>query len=127
MSPLLRRLAMAVEIGGVVWVLPMVESGRRRLGPKPLIGRLRGLGRRRRERGPVARARLQHAIRWVDRRFPDRGNCYRRALLEIALDRGAAAEPFRMGLQLHGETEPGHAWLGDRDGRSEDYDAVIVL
>jgi hypothetical protein len=127
MSRLIHRLAMIGELGRILLVLPGVEAGRRRRGPKPLLGSLRRKGSRGPLRTPPARARLQRAIEWVDQRFPGGPNCYRRALLEIALDRAAATEPFRMGFRLRDGSEPGHAWLGDRGGRAEDYDAVIVL
>src|SRR5947209_14505709 len=37
--------------------------------------------------------RLRRAIGWVDARMPGGANCNRRALLEISLDSGAAADP----------------------------------
>jgi hypothetical protein len=133
MLRLRRRLLLLPELGRILWVLPGVEVGRRCVGPKPLLAMLRRRGVRSRERDPRARARLQQVIDWVDRRFPDGGNCYRRALLEVALDRTAAREPFQMGFHLSlpeadgAAPEPGHAWLGKRGGRPEDYDAVVVL
>jgi hypothetical protein len=127
MSRLARRMAMLLELGPILLVLPGVEAGRRRRGPGPLLAELRRKGRRSRERDPAARARLQRAIGWVDQQFPGGANCYRRALLEIALDRGAAAEPLRMGFRVQREGEPGHAWLGNRGGHAEDYDAVVDL
>jgi hypothetical protein len=49
------------------------------------------------------------------------GNCFRRALLEMALDRGAAGDPLLMGFNVHGGRLAGHAWLpaddtGERRG-----------
>jgi hypothetical protein len=127
MRRLAQRAAVGLELARVLAVLPGVEWGRRRLGPKPLLQRLRRRGRGCRERDPAARRRLRSAIAWLDARFPDQGNCYRRALLEVALDRGAAGEPFRMGFRLGEGALSGHAWLADRAGASESYDAELVL
>lgn len=110
----------------VLKALPVVELGRRRQGLKPLVERLRRTGERAMRRGPVARARLQQAIGRIDARLPGGPNCCRRALLEITLDRGAAAEPFRMGLRARGGQPSGHAWLGDHTG-PECYDMTIEL
>src|SRR5262249_41379125 len=115
------------ELARVLVTLPEIERKRRSMGPKPLLVILRTRGSRSRARAPVARARLRSAIRWVDARFSDGGNCYRRALLEIALDRDAAAEPFRRGLSIGGGARSGHAWLADRAGRDESYDAEVTL
>jgi hypothetical protein len=133
MARLRGRLSLLPELGRILVVLPGVEVGRRCVGPKPLLAMLRRHGDRSRERDPQARVHLQQVIDWVDRRCPDGGNCYRRALLEVALDRTAAREPFQMGFRLSlpdaggASPEPGHAWLGQRGGRPEDYDAVVVL
>jgi hypothetical protein len=83
-------------------------------------------GERRRELSEVERVRLRRAIALVDARLPGGGNCYRRSLLQIALDPEAAREPFFMGLHAAGGDRSGHAWVGEAaDGRS--YDAVIRL
>src|SRR5262249_44384489 len=103
--------ALGVEICRVLAVLPEVERGRRTRGPRPLVADLRRKARQARARSPRDRARLQRAIAWVDACFPGGGNCYRRALLEMALDRGAASEPLRMGLKAGGGRGSGHAWL----------------
>src|SRR5450631_2007492 len=70
--------------------LATVEFGRFRSGPGPLLKSLRLRGSRRPERRPEDRARLRRVIAVVDARFPGGGNCYRRALLEIAVDPAAA-------------------------------------
>jgi hypothetical protein len=60
--------------------------------------------------------------------MPDGGNCYRRVLLEIALDPHAAAAPFYMGLDAGGAPMSGHAWLGSSAGGDRgSYDAIISL
>jgi hypothetical protein len=47
----------------------------------------------------------------IDARFLGGGNCFRRALLEIAVDPDAATEPLRFGLREDGGVGSGHAWL----------------
>jgi hypothetical protein len=119
-------LALAAEFLRVLARLPEVEIGRRTQGPKPLLEKLRRRSRRTRRRDPAARARLRCAIGWVDAHLPGLPNCYRRALLEIALDRGAAAEPLRLGLRASGGPRSGHAWLGNEESL-DDYDAQVTL
>ena len=117
----------ALELARVLALLPRVEVGRLLWGPKPLVEKLRRVGQRAPQRDAPGRARLQRAIRWVDASLPDPRSCYRRSLLEIALDRGAAAEPFRMGLKADGDPVSGHAWLGSRRGTEERYEVEIEL
>jgi hypothetical protein len=104
-----------------------VEWGRKSLGPQDLVPRLRARGSRRPWRDEAGRLRLRRAIRFVDRWFSSGGNCYRRVLIEIAMDAGAATEPLHLGLQTDGGPNSGHAWLGSvRDGE-ERYDAEFVV
>ena len=56
------------------------------MGAAPLIERLRARGARGARRSDPEREDLRRAIRFVDGRFPDGGNCFRRVLLEVALD-----------------------------------------
>src|SRR5262245_36749623 len=110
------------ELARVAARLPAVEWGRRAQGPEPLVRRLRERGRAARRRTPEDRARLQRVIAAVDRwlrwlrwlRWPLGGgaSCYRRALLEMSLDAGAAEEPLHLGLRVPGGPRSGHAWLG---------------
>lgn len=120
-----------IELARVAAALPGVEAGRRREGPKPLAARLRARGAKSRARDAEGRELLRRAIGWIDRKMPGGGNCYRRALLEMRLDRGAAAEPLRMGLKSAGGEVKGHAWLDDRHGESElgdaNYDMEVKL
>jgi hypothetical protein len=115
------------ELAEVLAVGVRVDWARSRRGPQSLVTELRARGSRRGPRDTVARARLQRIIGFVDRCFPSGGNCYRRALMEIALDAGAAAEPLNLGLQAHGGPGSGHAWLADRRGVSTRYDAELSL
>src|SRR5689334_5539606 len=99
------------DLAEVLWVALSVEKGRTSVGPAQLVKGLRARGARRGARDVADRLRLRRAIEIVDRRFPSGPNCYRRALIEIAMDAGAAAEPLHMGLKSHGEPGSGHAWL----------------
>jgi hypothetical protein len=66
-------------------------------------------------------------IRFVDSLFPSGPNCYRRALVEIAMDAGAAAEPLHMGLLADGGLNSGHAWLDSAADPTRSYDAEFVV
>ena len=113
-------LQTGLELARVVAALPGVETGRLAAGPKSLLKRLRRLGQRAPRRDAPARARLRRAIRWVDAALPGPRSCYRRSLLEIRLDRGASAEPFRIrGFDaatpiLAGHLPPGYIDNGPR-------------
>jgi hypothetical protein len=114
------------EIARILRALPSVELDRRRLGPTPLLAKVRARGARGAARDATERRRLQRLIRIVDALVPGGGNCYRRSLLEMALDAAAAAEPLRFGLREHGGPGSGHAWLGDRPDESARYDAEFA-
>jgi hypothetical protein len=103
-----------------------VQLWRSRRGPAPLVAELRARGARRRRRNAVERESLRRVIGAVDRCFPSGGNCYRRALVEIAVDGGAAAEPLHLGFRAGGRPQSGHAWLG-AGGDGQRYDAELVL
>lgn len=110
-------------------VAPFIEWGRRFRGPGLIVEQVRRRGERQARRDVARRRRLRRAIRLVDRfvvPWQPGGNCYRRALMEMALDAGAAAEPLRMGLQAAATPGSGHAWLGDEE-TSEHYDAILSL
>jgi hypothetical protein len=120
----LDRLA---ELAEVVIVGLRVDLSRTRRGPLRLLPELRARGSRCRARGPVDRSWLRKMIVLVDRFFPSGANCYRRALMEIALDANAAAEPLNLGLQAHGGPRSGHAWLAERRDETTPYDAEFSL
>ena len=115
------------DVARVLFALPGIELARRTEGPAPLVNRLRLRGIRRVARSEVQRRSLRRAIAAVDARLGDSGNCYRRALLEIALDRDAAEKPFFMGLTASGGPRSGHAWLGSEAVPLRAYDAIISL
>ena len=116
-----------IEVGRVLWALPRIEAARNSEGPAPLLARLRIEGARQRRRAPAERRRLRSTIERIDAYFPDGSNCYRRALLEIALDAGAAQETLFMGLDATDRPRSGHAWLGSMPNGDRTYDAVIAL
>jgi hypothetical protein len=118
--------AIVVEFLRVLRALPTVEFGRRRSGPAPLLATLRARGRQGAVRSDQERRNLRRVIRLVDRFFPSGGNCYRRALLELALDPTSAREPLHLALRQHGGPQSGHAWLADLKDTPESYDAVFV-
>jgi hypothetical protein len=111
----------------VVALLPIVEVGRRSFGPAPLVGALRRLGSSGKRRSGADRLRLRRLIAAIDRRLPDGGNCFRRALLEIGLDPETAQEPIYFGLREHGGPKSGHAWLRDEREPGRSYDAEFAL
>ena len=83
-------------------------------------------GMRRTIRSLAGRIRLRRLIGAIDRRSPGGQNCVRRALLEMALDGGAAREQFFAGLRKGGGSGSGHAWLAS-ETPIERYDAVIAI
>jgi hypothetical protein len=112
----------------VLRAVPGVEIGRLRRGPDPLLAMLRARGRRGFARTHSERARLAQIIRVADACFPGGGNCYRRALLEIAVDPVAATTPLRLGLRTGGGPRSGHAWLGaNTDDPGAHFDAEFSV
>lgn len=108
---------MILEVARVLRVLPQVERLRASVGPTRAAQLLRSSSTRR----PSDSARLARAVAFVDARSSGGPNCYRRALLRIALD--ANAESLKLGFKLDGEAVTGHAWLGDED--QGQWDVVI--
>jgi hypothetical protein len=124
-----RLNAIVSDLWAVLQALPGIEIGRRREGPLALLNEARKRGLQAVHRDPRARLRLQRTIRWVERLvLPGRGNCYRRALLEMALDSGAAREPLMLGLMSTGTPGSGHAWLAsERVDADATYDCVLSV
>jgi hypothetical protein len=115
------------EMFEVASVALMVELRRRTWAPEELLAKLRERGHRSPSRDKANRLRLRRAIRLLDRCFPPGPNCYRRVLMEIAMDAGAAGEPLHLGLQKKGSPASGHAWLGSNRDSTERYDAEFVV
>lgn len=110
------------ELVRVARIVRDVERRRLRGGPEAIVREVRGRGAREKRRGPIGRARLRRAIGWVDAFFPGGPNCFRRTLLELGLDAGAARERLVFGLDV-GRT--GHVTFKGREDRS--FDVVYEL
>jgi hypothetical protein len=115
------------DLLSVLRALPVVELGRLRKGPSPLVKALRLRGSRGARRSQDERVRLRRVIAAVDARLPGGGNCYRRALLEIAIDPTSAGEPLRMGLRFEGGPRSGHAWLPSSGDPADRYEAEFSV
>jgi hypothetical protein len=121
------RLPRLTELLEVAVVAIAANRSRAAVAPKKLVSSYRARGLRRPARDQASRETLRRTIRFVDRLFPSGPNCYRRALTEIALDAGAAAEPLHMGLQASGAPRSGHIWLASAPDGAGRYDAELVL
>jgi len=86
-----------VRAGRLVAVADATRNGQ---PAERAIASMRSRGRKAKARGPIGRARLRRAIGWVDACVPGGENCYRRVLLELALDAGAAEEAVVLGLDV---------------------------
>ena len=113
------------DLARVLLALPVVELARGTEGPACLVPRLRQRGSLRRRRNARGRARLQRLISAIDAGLPGSPSCYRRVLLEIYLDAGAAEEPLHMGLKVPGGPRSGHAWLGGSPAAADAYDVQV--
>ena len=109
----------------MVAVTIRVDKARRQEGPIHLVRSLRTEGSSN-PHSTAERVRLRWVIHLVDRCFPSGPNCYRRVLVEIAMDAGAAAEPLHLGIQADGGFGSGHAWLAS-ERPIERYDASFVV
>jgi len=130
MSIVARARHLVESAAAVAACAQAIERRRTSVGPKLAIEAARERGREARRRDDVARRDLRRLIRLVDRMVPGGPNCFRRVLLEIAIDPDAAAAPVGMGLRVSGSGS-GHAWIGagvemDEPG-SPPYDAIISL
>jgi hypothetical protein len=112
----------AMELARVLRRVREIDERRQRDAPQRVLADLRASGATAKERGPIGRARLRRAIGWVDAMIPGGANCYRRILLELALDAGAARETVVFGLDV-GST--GHVAFEDREERSFDVAFAI--
>jgi hypothetical protein len=111
----------------IVALLPLVEIGRRSLGPARVVAALRSMGSHGKLRSDSDRLVLRRLIWAIDRRLPDGGNCFRRTLIEVGLDPATAQEPIYFGLRKRGQAKSGHAWLrGDREP-DQRFDAEFAI
>lgn len=120
-------IATLAELVRIACVLPFVEAGTRLTGPRRLVPLARRVGAGRRTRDLRARAELRRLIGGLDARLSGSSRCYRRVLIEIALDRGAASEKVHLGLHATGGERSGHAWLASEGPAREAFDLVIEL
>jgi hypothetical protein len=111
----------------IVSLVPAAELHRRFAPMSRCVVHFRARGRRQATRSVDQRIRLRRLIHAIDVRLPDGGNCYRRALIEMALDPTSAAEPLHFGLVRHGGPKSGHAWLGCDLTASKSYDAEFTI
>jgi hypothetical protein len=116
-----------VEVVRVLSVAARVETGRLTEGPAPLLARLRAEGLRGNRRSTAERGALVRAIGWVDRCFPGGPNCYRRVLLEIALDRDAAGRSVCFGLNAGAGPGTGHAYFANEPLERRPHQAEAVF
>ena len=122
-----RACRILLEALRVAVVLPGVEVARRRLGTGRAIDRFRARGRHARFRTAEFRGDLQRVIRVLDRLVPTGPNCFRRVLLEVALDPSAAAERIMLGLNSGLARRSGHAWLETAGPAPERYDTQLSV
>lgn len=107
--------AFALELMRAARLVRIADEARKGSPAEALASmRTRGV-QSRRVRGPIGRARLRRAIGWVDALAG--ASCYRRILLESALDVGAAHETVVFGLDV-GKT--GHVAFEGLEDRSFD-------
>jgi hypothetical protein len=105
-------------------LVPRVQRWMRDFGPERAIEAARARGRHAKRHAAGERRALRWAVAWVDAFSPGRGGCYRRTLLEIALDSGAAEETVFLGLDV-GKT--GHAWLASAADEQRPFDVVFEV
>jgi hypothetical protein len=117
-----RAVSFAQEIVRTLRVVSEAEQLRLRNEPERAVRAMRERGRWRTKRGAVGRARLRRAIGWVDAAFAGGPNCFRRTLVEIGLDAGAAEETLVFGLDV-GRT--GHVALKDSEDSKFDVSFEI--
>jgi hypothetical protein len=126
-----RLLSVGRDVASVLACVREVEQARVSESPERTLPRLRARGRMTRKRSTVEQQRLRGVIRFVDRLMPGGDNCYRRVLLEMAVDADAATKPVVFGLKKGGGLRSGHAWFRGReddDPRArERYDAEFVV
>ena len=108
LEDLTRLAAMAVE---AAVLLREVDEARGIVGPDALVARMRKEGALRPALSKLATRRLPGIVYRLDRLLHGESNCYRRALVQVALDPRAAGEPFVLGLDTGKESPVGHAWI----------------
>lgn len=119
---LLALSRLVTELARVTRVAREAERLRMNVGPAEAVARQRAKGRRKRRRDAPTRQELRTAVNWLDAKWPGGGNCFRRVLIELALDAGAAEERLVFGLDV-GKT--GHVAFEGADDAT--FDVAFVL
>lgn len=114
--------ALVLELLRATREIRRAERLRMTRGPAEAVSLQRARGRKERARTGDGRRLLRRAIVSIDARYPGGGNCFRRVLVELALDAGAAGDRLVFGLDI-GRT--GHvAFEGAEDAT---FDVVFAL
>jgi hypothetical protein len=124
---LVEMWSLLADAARVAAAVPRVERDRLRLGTAEAVARARARGTGRPARPAASRLRLRRAVLAVDTRLPGGANCYRRALLEMSLDRAAAAETLHLDLSLRGPSPVGHTRLESWPENGRLHDATFSL
>ena len=122
-----RLLRLATDAVRVLAALPRVELARQSFGPGVALDRVRASRRARVRRDVPAREDLRRLIRLADGILPGPPNCFRRVLIEVALDDAAAHEKVVFGLRAGLTDRSGHAWLEGAPPTGERYDGQLAL
>jgi hypothetical protein len=122
----MRSWQLPVETARAFRIAFRVEGMRKRESLHAAVRLARGLSARAPARGTAERRVLRRAISIVETLLFGGSNCVRRSLMELALDQGAASEPFVAGFRRSGGPRSGHAWLAS-DGDNGSYDAVVTI
>ena len=115
-------MSLFVELARALGEIGRAERLRMTRGPAEAVSLQRARGRLKKKRSDARRRVLRRAIVSVDARYPGGANCFRRVLVELALDAGAAEDRLVFGLDL-GKT--GHvAFEGAEDAS---FDVAFAL
>jgi len=106
-------VGLARDLRDAARLLREVDADRWNEGPAALVSRMRDRGAKALPRSPESRKRHESVVYRLDQVIAGGPNCYRRALVRLALDPEAAEEPFILGLNVPpaGSTPSGHAWV----------------
>jgi hypothetical protein len=105
-----------------------IERERRKGNGAVALKMARSVGQFRRRRSPSGRLLLRRFLYQFDKVLPG-SNCFRRVLLEVALDSGSSAESVCFGVDTGANPFSGHVWI-ESDTASpslKTYDYVFKL
>src|SRR5256885_1557911 len=118
------QVTFALELARALRLVRRAERERLAGTPARSVAAMRALGTRKAQRNALDRDRLRSAISLVDRFHPRGPNCYRRVLLELALDGGAARETLVFGLDV-GKT--GHVAFKERAAQHDEKEFDVAF